>query len=61
MPVLAPMPSASVRTALAANAGARRIWRSAKRTSCPMDESVSNHSCRSATIGSTFIARRAGK
>src|SRR6185503_13886331 len=36
MPVFAPMPIASVRTALTANAGVRRICRRAKRTSWPM-------------------------
>src|SRR3954466_4517688 len=42
MPVLAPMPSASVSTALSANAGARRIWRNAKRTSWPIDDIITS-------------------
>jgi hypothetical protein len=40
IPVFAPIPRASVSTALAANAGARRIWRSAYLTSCPTDQSI---------------------
>jgi hypothetical protein len=62
--VFAPMPKASVNTAVTVNPGARAICRNAYRTSCMIpfiaSSSCSRYSARKAFTGSVPAARRAG-